>query len=92
MILEQSRWNFLQALESRGISLKSLFFEPSESPNFVISVVFAIIGYIIHGLIQIPGAIIVTGILCTAFLHLNVVSNFKRNLEQYDLVSNPNLV
>jgi len=92
MIWEQSRWDFIHSLESRGISLKSLFFKPSESPNFVTSVVLAIIGYIIRGVIQIPGAIIVTGILCTAFLHLHLVSNFKRNLEQYDLVSNPNLV
>jgi len=92
MILEQRRWNFLQALESQGIPMKSLFFDPSESPNFVTSLVLAIIGYIIHGIIQIPGAIVVTGIFCTTILHLHLVTNFKRNLEQFDLVSHPNLV
>ena len=92
MVLEQRRGNLFQAIESRGIPLKSYFFDPSESPNFFISIGLAIIGYIIHGIIQIPGALVVTGILCTAILHLHLVSNFKRNFQQFDLVSLPNLV
>jgi len=85
--LEVYDWEMIRAQKSYAQILAPLYSDIGHSSY---AFLWGIVGYILRVLIWMPGCIVITGIFFCALIHLQLVSNFKSHLEQFDLLLHPN--